>query len=126
MCTYLSIVWFLSESSKADYFLKKKAHGKEFFFFFFMNLQHSFEIFFNLKKNPQIILLMFEKAHILPYTKMARLDIKNKTTYAWSDFTGQISIIVLTHDSWLGSPETIGNFSLPPNSLVISALNYKV
>jgi hypothetical protein len=42
---------------------------------------------------------MFEKAHILPYTKMARLDIKNKTTYAWSDFTGQISIIVLTHDS---------------------------
>jgi hypothetical protein len=42
---------------------------------------------------------MFEKAHVLPYMKMARLDIKKTTTYAWSDFTGQISIIVLTCDS---------------------------
>jgi hypothetical protein len=90
-----------------------------------MNLRHSFEIYIYFK-NPQIILLMFEKAYVLPYAKMARLDIKKTTTYAWSDFTGQISIIVLTHDICLGSPETIGNFSLPPNSLVISALNYKV
>jgi hypothetical protein len=42
---------------------------------------------------------MFEKAHVLPYTKMARLDIKKTTTYAWSDFTEQISIIILTHVS---------------------------
>ncbi len=91
-----------------------------------MNLWHSFEIFINFFKNSQIILLMFEKAHVLPYMKMARLDIKKTTTYAWSDFTGQISIIVLTCDSWLGSPETIRNFSLPPNSSVILAFNYKV
>jgi len=39
---------------------------------------------------------MFEKS---PCTTIYE-DIKKKTTtYAWSDFTGQISIIVLTHDS---------------------------